>query len=307
MIPFPAIAKSLRRLGFRSGGCFLLAAVWLLALDIRGQAPSGEGLFAVFATGRGEFTCRLHFKRAPRTVANFVGLAEGARPWVDFQKAAISRERFYDRTTFHRVRAGFVIQGGSPNGRGTDGPGYAFSDEFHQELKHSRAGILSMANFSHPHTNGSQFFITLAATPWLDNVHSIFGEVVKGAEAVAAIGRVPTDSSENPLEPQPLHSVTILRVGAEAVAFDPNAVRPPLPAVHRHPARIARTENRLALVWTTKANHVYHVLFSADLANWSFQRNLPPNGIIGLDNFIQNYAQQYFFFIESQRDPGISE
>lgn len=123
-----------------------------------------DGLFAIFQTNRGSFTAQLDYEKAPSTVANFIGLVEGTRGWLDAQTGALRREPFYNGITFHRVISGFMIQGGSPNGQGTDGPGYSFGDEFHPALRHDAAGILSMAN-SGANTNGSQFFITLAPTP----------------------------------------------------------------------------------------------------------------------------------------------
>lgn len=282
--------------------------VLLLTLSLKCLAQSEEGLFAVFSTNQGKFTCRLHFKRAPRTVANFVSLAEGIRTWVDFQKPALSNDRYYDQTTFHRVIKDFVIQGGSPNGQGNDGPGYTFSDEFHPELKHDRAGILSMAKSSLPHSNGSQFFITLAATPWLDNVHSVFGEVTDGSDIVTAIGNTATEPSKNhhPIEPQLIHSVSILQVGAEAAAFDPLTIDPPLPTIKASPSIIIRTDSGLDIAWPAKENHIYYVFFSANLSEWTLQP-LAPTGTVRLDDLLQNNPQQYFIFIESQRDPGIPE
>ncbi len=136
-------------------------------------------LVAVFETNMGTFECELFEDKAPKTVANFVGLAE---------------KGYYDGVIFHRVIDNFVIQGGDPTGTGSGGEsiyGHPFEDEFHPDLKHNKAGVLSMANAG-PNTNGSQFFITLAPTPWLDNRHSIFGEVIKGMDVVKAIGKVET-------------------------------------------------------------------------------------------------------------------
>lgn len=136
-------------------------------------------LVAVFETNMGTFECELFEDKAPKTVANFVGLAE---------------KGYYDGVIFHRVIDNFVIQGGDPTGTGRGGEsiyGHPFEDEFHPDLKHDKAGVLSMAN-SGPNTNGSQFFITLAPTPWLDNKHSIFGQVIKGMDVVRKIGKVET-------------------------------------------------------------------------------------------------------------------
>ncbi len=288
----------------RPWGYLLLGALGLLFHLTELRAQTDPGLYAVFNTNQGTFVCRLHFERTPRTVANFVSLAEGTRPWVNFQQPGISRARYYDGITFHRVVSGFVIQAGSPNGMGNDGPGYTIQDEFHPDLRHDKAGILSMAKTSAPDSGGSQFFVTLAETPWLDNVHSVFGEVVQGLDTVNTIGTTATDDGSRPLEPQVILSITILRIGAEAEAFNPNALEHPLPNVAFAPAQIERTPEGLDITWPMKENHAYHAFFSSNLTDWSAQ-TLNAEGRASLANFIATFNEHFFFFIESSPDPEI--
>ncbi len=168
-------------------------------------------LQAHFTTSEGTFTVRLFEDRAPRTVANFVGLAEGTKEWTDPRTGQKVKTPYYNGLVFHRIIDEFMIQGGDPLGTGTGGPGYKFADEFDPTLRHNKPGILSMAN-SGPNTNGGQFFITLVPTPWLDNRHSVFGEVVKGMDVVQKIGKVPTSKpGDRPLKPITVDSVTIER------------------------------------------------------------------------------------------------
>jgi peptidyl-prolyl cis-trans isomerase A (cyclophilin A) len=168
-------------------------------------------LQAHFTTSEGQFTVRLFEDEVPNTVANFVGLAEGTKEFTDPKTRAKTKRPYYDGLVFHRVIAGFMIQGGDPLGTGTGGPGYNFADEFHPKLKHTKSGLLSMANAG-PNTNGSQFFITLAPTPWLDNRHSIFGEVVDGLDIVEKIGATTTSKpGDRPLKPITIESLTITR------------------------------------------------------------------------------------------------
>lgn len=161
-----------------------------------------NGLYAVIDTNRGKIVLRLHYKQTPLTVVNFVGLAEGTKG--SNQQADVP---FYDGLIFHRVVDGFVIQSGDPRGRGTGGPGYQFEDEFHPDLKHTGSGIVSMAN-SGPNTNGSQFFITHGATKHLDNLHTVFGQVVSGQDIVSKIKKGDA-----------MNTVRIRRIGSEAEAF----------------------------------------------------------------------------------------
>jgi cyclophilin family peptidyl-prolyl cis-trans isomerase len=148
---------------------------------------------ATFDTSAGSFKVELFEDKAPVTTKNFVDLAQ---------------KGFYNGTIFHRVIAGFMIQGGDPTGTGRGGPGYTIKDEFHQELKHTSPGLLSMANAG-PNTGGSQFFITLAATPWLDNKHAIFGKVTEGFDIVQKIGSTKTGAGDRPASNQTINSITI--------------------------------------------------------------------------------------------------
>jgi peptidyl-prolyl cis-trans isomerase A (cyclophilin A) len=168
-------------------------------------------MHALFSTSEGDFKIRLFDEDVPNTVANFAGLAEGSKEFTDPKTGKKAKRPFFDGLIFHRVIDGFMIQGGDPLGTGTGGPGYKFADEFSPKLRHSKPGLLSMANAG-PNTNGSQFFITLAATPWLDNKHSIFGEVVEGMDVVQKIGRTPTSKpGDRPLQPITIQTVTIVR------------------------------------------------------------------------------------------------
>jgi len=157
-----------------------------------------EGLYATLKTSMGEIVIRLFEDQAPKTVANFVGLATGTTAWSDPKSGQQVERPLYNGTIFHRVIPNFMIQGGDPLGIGSGGPGYRFPDEFHPQLRHDKPGILSMANAG-PNSNGSQFFIIHQATPWLDGKHSVFGEVVSGHDVVEAIGKAPRDARDKPL------------------------------------------------------------------------------------------------------------
>jgi peptidyl-prolyl cis-trans isomerase A (cyclophilin A) len=173
---------------------------------------SGMAARAHFDTTLGPFTVELFEQQAPKTVANFIGLAEGSKEWKHPGTGQKHTKPFYDGIVFHRVISGFVIQGGDPLGKGYGGPGYQFEDEFHRDLRHDRAGILSMANAG-PNTNGSQFFITLGPTPHLDGRHSIFGAVTSGMDVVEKIGQVKTDRDDRPTTPVVINKITIERDG----------------------------------------------------------------------------------------------
>jgi peptidyl-prolyl cis-trans isomerase A (cyclophilin A) len=172
-------------------------------------------LTATLRTNRGTVVVKLFPDQAPKTVRNFVELAEGGREWTDPATRKSGTAKLYDGTIFHRVIPDFMIQGGDPLGTGTGGPGYKFGDEIHPDLSFNRPYLLAMAN-SGPSTNGSQFFITTAPTPWLTGKHTIFGEVVSGSEVVDAISKAPTGRNDRPADDVVLESVVIERDGGPA-------------------------------------------------------------------------------------------
>jgi len=180
--------------------CVILAcgAFFIASTDNESAAKSANGgknmnRIAVFETNMGTFEIELFEDKAPKTTKNFIDLAE---------------KGFYNGLIFHRVIDGFMIQGGDPEGTGMGGPGYTIKDEFHKDLKHDSEGILSMANAG-PDTGGSQFFITLAKTPWLDGHHAVFGKVIKGMDVVKKIGKVETGAQDRPIKKVIMEKVTI--------------------------------------------------------------------------------------------------
>jgi FKBP-type peptidyl-prolyl cis-trans isomerase len=179
-----------------------LARTLLLAALPAAAAPLPDGLYAEITTPRGVIVCRLEYRKAPMTVSSFVGLAEGT-----VAANGVTGTHYFDGLTFHRVEPGFVIQGGDPKGTGSGGPGYQFPNEISPELKHDGPGVLAMANAG-ANTNGSQFYITMSATPQLDGGYSVFGKVVQGQDVVTKIQKGDR-----------MTTVKILRVGAGAQAF----------------------------------------------------------------------------------------
>ncbi|WP_066217634.1 peptidylprolyl isomerase [Formosa haliotis] len=179
-----------------------------------------DGLYAEIITTKGTMLANLEYKKAPVTVANFVTLAEGTNTMVD---SMYRGKKYFDGIIFHRVIDGFMIQTGDPTGSGMGGPGYKFADEFSEDLKHDKPGILSMANAG-PNGNGSQFFITEVETPNLDNRHSVFGELVSGLEVQDSISNVERDANDKPLEDVAIETINIIRKGKDAKDFDASAV-----------------------------------------------------------------------------------
>ena len=201
----------------RTRWALLVASSFGLTLALNGSLTAGpkekkmtnEGLYASFQTSEGNFKVKLFQTEAPKTVANFIGLAKGTQAFVDPKTGKETKRPFYDGLTFHRVIPDFMIQGGDPIGNGTGGPGYKFEDEFNSPRKFDKPGILAMANAG-PNTNGSQFFITVAPTPWLNGHHTIFGEVVEGYDVVKKISLVPADPRNNmPMDPVIIKKLTI--------------------------------------------------------------------------------------------------
>ena len=174
-----------------------------------------NGIYAKFKTSKGDILVSLEYIKTPGTVGNFVALAEG-----NLENSVKKQGTpYYDGLKFHRVIPDFMIQGGCPLGTGTGGPGYKFKNENHPNLKHDKPGVFSMAN-SGPNTNGSQFFITHVATPWLDGQYNIFGQVIIGQDVVDAIGSVAKDGRNKPNTPIYMNKVSIIRIGEAAKAFD---------------------------------------------------------------------------------------
>ncbi|WP_396638608.1 peptidylprolyl isomerase [Maribacter sp. R77961] len=199
----------------------IVIALALSSCKTSQRADLGDGLFADIKTTKGDIIVKLTHQETPVTVANFVSLAEGTNTFVSEEYKG---KKYYDGLTFHRVMKDFMIQGGDPLGNGTGNPGYRFMDEFNDSLIHDKKGILSSANGG-PASNGSQFFITHKPTPWLDGVHTVFGEVVEGMSVLDSIANVTvTPGSNKPVEEVKMNTVEIIRNGKEAKKFDANQV-----------------------------------------------------------------------------------
>ncbi|WP_299214466.1 peptidylprolyl isomerase [uncultured Aquimarina sp.] len=199
-----------------------LALIALTFTNCEEKYPElGDGIYAEIITNKGTTIAKLHHEATPLTVANFVSLAEGTNTLVD---SLYKGKKYYNGIIFHRIIKDFMIQTGDPLGKGTGDPGYKFPDEIVDSLTHKSKGILSMAN-SGPATNGSQFFITLKETPWLNGKHTVFGEIISGQDVVDSIGVVETKKpGDKPVSEVKMQQVNIIRKGKSAKAFDANAV-----------------------------------------------------------------------------------
>ena len=191
----------------------LCAAAAITGVVAAQEAKKAAGKpFAHFDTSMGAFTIELFEQDAPKTVANFIGLANGTKEWTDPKTNEKVKRPYYNGLTFHRVIANFMIQGGDPLGTGTGGPGFSIPDEFGSNRKLDKAGILAMANKGMPNTGGAQFFITLAPTTWLNGKHTVFGEVVEGMDVIEKIGTTKTTKpGDKPVTPIVIKSVRIER------------------------------------------------------------------------------------------------
>src|SRR6266853_680625 len=231
-------------------------------------AGQTNGIFADFTTSMGSFTCRLEYAIAPKAVANFIGLATGQRPWLDLPTGVARTNAFYNGLLFHRVVAGFIIQAGSPNGQGTDGPGYVFPDEISPSLRFTNTGILAMANTG-TNSNGSQFFITVTNTPYLNDGYTIFGELAGGTNVVIAISQVATNANSKPLTNVVIENVLIRRIGTAAQAFDIKTQN--LPQVTTLPLKIANSSGQISLSYSNRLYADNRLYNSTNLSDWSPQ------------------------------------
>ena len=286
------------KLGFRLLLCLGVASAFHCP-EIQ-AVPTTNGLYATFETSKGTFYCLLRYDLVPRTVANFVSLADGAKDWLDYSKAMVVERPFYNGLTFHRVISGFVIQGGSPNGQGNDDPGYRFRDEITSALTHNKAGILAMAN-SGTNSNGSQFYVTLGPQPSLDGHYTIFGEVVEGLGVVTNIGNVATDTNNKPLVPVFMTSVTILRLGTAASNFNAVAVSPPLPVPRPKLSQMQLQQPNLLLLWDRLAGYEYRLCYSGDLKSW---KGFFVGAYAGryMNDFWSTFPYQFFVTVETKID-----
>jgi peptidyl-prolyl cis-trans isomerase A (cyclophilin A) len=274
----------------------LLVCLAGAALEAVGQT---NGIYADFTTSMGGFTCQLDYSNAPKATANFIGLATGARAWLDLVSGRARTDPFYDGLTFHRVIAGFVIQAGSPNAQSTDGPGYAFEDEITSLLNFSQPMMLAMAN-SGTNSNGSQFFITVSSQPSLNNAYTIFGHVVSGSNIVDSISAVPTDTADKPLTNVVIQQVQIRRVGPGAQAFDINAQG--LPVVTNLPLRMALTHAAANLSFANRQFADNRVYISTNLTDWSddslgIEAASPSTNSVSITNDV---SQRFFSFAQIQ-------
>jgi peptidyl-prolyl cis-trans isomerase A (cyclophilin A) len=275
-----------------------LAFVFVTAVGLQAGAQT-NGIFADFTTSMGDFTCQLDYTNSPKAVANFVGLATGARAWLDLVTGEARTNAFYDGLTFHRVIPNFVNQSGSPNGQGTDGPGYSFVDQFSAALNFNNSWILAMAN-SGPDSNGSQFFVTVAPFTSGNNTYVIFGRVVSGTNVVTAINDVATDANNKPLTNVVIQQVAIRRVGAAAQAFDINAQA--LPVVTNLPLRLTQNSKQVSLIFSNRLfadNRYYSATnITSWVANyWGIETTAPSSNTVQV---AMNSPQQFFRFAQIQ-------
>jgi peptidyl-prolyl cis-trans isomerase A (cyclophilin A) len=254
------------RMFLRRATARIILVLALVGFVSRGLGQYTNGIYAEFNTSMGNYTCALYYAQSPKAVANFIGLAAGQRPWLDLPTGLARTNPFYSGLTFHRVITNFVIQAGSPNGLGTDGPGYAFVDEITNTLQFGGFGVLAMAN-SGPDSNGSQFFVTVSPQPSLNGGYTIFGGLYGGSNVVAAINLVPTDANSKPLTNVYINTINIRRVGTAANAFDINAQG--LPLVTNLNLAIALAGTNASLAFSNRLYADNRLYGSSNLVNWT--------------------------------------
>ena len=293
---------------------YLWIVVWVVGFVVPVVKVFGDGLFVTLQTTMGDIRIELEFEQAPRTCANFLSLVEGTRAWVDLDEARPKEEPFYTDIIFHRVISNFVIQAGSPNGTGNDGPGYRFNDEFSTNLRHDASGTVSMAN-SGPNSNGSQFFITLRPTPELDfdkvpmtSAHAVFGYVVEGMDVVSNIGVVATSGPprNKPVDDIAITNHVVTRMGAEANEFDVHAVVPPLPSVHEiRCTTFINTNDNFILDWEERTDHEVWLFASLQVENEQGWVNIGFGGggslfasHVMVDSLVTNNSPIFFSAVE---------
>lgn len=228
-------------------------------------------------TPLGTFRARLDYDKAPRTCANFIGLATGQRPWINVANGRIQTNRpYYDGLTFHRLDHDFVIQGGSPNGLGTDGPGYVILDEYHPALRHSGRYFLSMAKTSQPHTGGSQFFITLGAAPGLDDKHSIFGEVISGRDIIDNFTNPALFPTTNERPNTPITITSLAISGPNLAGFNMNDPALKLPVIDsaRLTGRRDTATANFTLTFDRASQTDYLISTTQNLSTWTYFRHV---------------------------------
>ena len=286
----------------------------LLALTLALAPAAHAQIYADVVTSKGDFTIQLHHTAAPKTVANFVGLAEGSRAWVNPVTGAVhTNEPYYNGVIFHRVIADFMSQTGSRKGDGSDGPGYVFQDEVNNGLTHSGPHVVSMAN-SGPITNGAQFFITDVATPHLDGKHTVFGTISSGQSVVDSINNSPT-TNDRPNTPIVIQSITIRRVGTAANAFDIHAQG--LPVVTQPKATLTVVKGGTASVAFTPdlpPRTQFRLFRSTNLTTWSNLGQLyspkdgePVDRVDGIETQAPEKAFDQFAAIGYAQDPMFSK
>ncbi len=241
----------------------------LAILSSLASASGQDGLFADIVTSSGNLRVELYPNEAPLAVSNFVGLVEGSQKAINPATGKLIESGFYDGVVFHRVIQNSVIQAGSPTGIDSDGPGYSFQDEFHPSRTFDRPFVLAMAN-SGPNSNGSQFVITVASTPELNNAHTIFGGLIKGMAIATTISGVSTDQADRPLAPITIESITIDRVGDDALAFQPDLAG--LPVVSQITPMIVKKGDRFELDLDFEERTDYRLFISRDLQKWTSER-----------------------------------